>query len=123
MDRETLTQEYDVTPALTAREMGSGDMEVLATPALVAMMEHTAMLLAAPRLADGQTTVGTRIETDHRHPTAVGRRVRVTAALTGQEGRKLLFELRAEDDAGLIAEARHERVVVTRDRFLARLAR
>lgn len=121
MEKATLTKEYTVTEALTAEVMGSGDMPVLATPALIAFMENTAMLLAKDSLEEGTTTVGTMIRTDHRHPTPVGETVRVTATLTAHEGRKYSFSITAEDSAGTVAEATHERVAVTRTRFLQKI--
>ena len=115
------TESYSVSPDLTAEAMGSGDMPVLATPALVAMMENCAMKLAADELADGDTTVGSFISTSHLKPSKVGAQISVTATLDAVEGRKLSFSITALDGDTLIAEASHVRFVVTRQRFLDKL--
>lgn len=123
MENNSLTMRYDVTADLTAERMGSGDMPVLATPAMVAMMENAAMNLAKPLCKDGDTTVGCMISTTHVRPSAVGASISVTATLTAQEGRKLTFSIEAKDGDNVIGTATHERVVVTRDRFLAKLVK
>lgn len=115
------TSRMTVDEAHTARQMGSGDMDVLATPALVALMENAAMRAVASHLPDGATTVGALMHTTHVKPTAVGQPVEATAVLTAVEGRKLTFEVRAEDAEGLVGEATHVRYVVDRARFLAKL--
>lgn len=105
----------------TALEMGSGDMEVFATPAMVALMENAAMLAVVDNLPEGSTTVGAMMHTSHVKPSPVGEEVRATAVLTEVEGRKLTFSVRAEDGKGLIGEGTHVRYVVDRERFLGKL--
>ena len=123
MTTNTHTLTYYVTPNLTAEAMGSGDMPVLATPAMVAMMENAAMRLAATSLPEGDTTVGSQIETTHLRPSAVGATIEVTATLTAQEGRKLTFSIEARDGDNVIGQASHVRFVVTRERFLSKLGK
>lgn len=106
---------------MTAQALGSGDMEVLATPAMVALMENAAMLAVAPALPEGSTTVGSMIETSHLRPTGPGKAVRATATLVEVDGRRLTFDVRAEDEAGTIGQGRHVRYVVDRARFLSKL--
>ncbi|MDD5815220.1 MAG: thioesterase family protein [Bacteroidales bacterium] len=121
---KSLTKEYKVSENLTAQSMGSGDMPVLATPAMVAMMENTAMLLAQSLLTEGDTTVGSMINTTHLKPSAVDATIVVTATLTSQEGRKLDFEIETVDASNgntLIGQATHTRFVVGRERFLSKL--
>lgn len=121
---KSLTKEYKVSENLTAQSMGSGDMPVLATPAMVAMMENTAMLLAQSLLTEGDTTVGSLINTTHLKPSAVDATIVVTATLTSQEGRKLDFKIEAVDASNgntLIGQATHIRFVVGRERFLSKL--
>ena len=121
---KSLTKEYKVSENLTAQSMGSGDMPVLATPAMVAMMENTAMLLAQSLLAEGDTTVGSMINTTHLKPSAVDATIVVTATLTSQEGRKLDFKIEAVDASNgniVIGQATHTRFVVGRERFLSKL--
>lgn len=115
------TSRIVVDEARTARQMGSGDLDVLATPALVALMENAAMRAVAAHLPDGATTVGALMHTSHLKPTAVGQTVEATAVLTSVEGRKLTFEVRATDNEGLVGEGTHVRYVVDRDRFVSKL--
>lgn len=105
----------------TARTLGSGDMDVFATPAMVALMENAAMNAVAGSLPEGSTTVGAKIDTTHLKPSKVGASVRATATLVEIDGRKLVFDVKAEDDGGLIGEGRHVRYVVDRQRFMAKL--
>lgn len=105
----------------TARMLGSGDMDVFATPAMVALMENAAMNAVAGSLPEGSTTVGAKIDTTHIKPSKVGASVRATATLVEIDGRKLVFDVKAEDDGGLIGEGRHVRYVVDRQRFMAKL--
>ncbi len=123
MEEKSITLTYEVTPDKTAEVMGSGDMPVLATPAMVAMMENAAMTLAKPLCADGDTTVGSLINTSHLRPSAVGATISVTATLNAQEGRKLTFSIVAKDGDNVIGEAEHVRFMVTRDRFLSKLGK
>lgn len=123
MEEKSITLTYEVTPDKTAEVMGSGDMPVLATPAMVTMMENAAMTLAKPLCADGDTTVGSLINTSHLRPSAVGATISVTATLNAQEGRKLTFSIVAKDGDNVIGEAEHVRFMVTRDRFLSKLGK
>ena len=120
----THTSTLEVTDEKTAVSLGSGDMPVLATPAMVAMMENTAMLLAQSLLTEGDTTVGSMINTTHLKPSAVDATIVVTATLTSQEGRKLDFEIETVDASNgniVIGQATHTRFVVGRERFLSKL--
>lgn len=123
METKSITLTYTVTADKTSEKMGSGDMPVLATPAMVAMMENAAMNLAKPLCAEGDTTVGSMINTSHLRPSAIGATISVCATLTAQEGRKLTFEIEAKDGETVIGKAMHERFIVTRDRFLAKIGK
>ena len=105
----------------TALVLGSGDMEVLATPAMVALMENAAMMAVADCLPEGSTTVGIEISTSHLKASAVGANVVAEATLQEVDGRRLVFSLKAWDDAGVIGEGKHTRVIVDRERFLSKL--
>ena len=107
----------------TALVVGSGELPVLATPRLIAWMENAAMRAAASMLDDNETTVGGKIDVSHLRPSAVGTEVIVTATLDSAEGRKLNFSVVAKDSDGVIAEGRHVRFVVDRERFMAKLRR
>lgn len=117
----TYTSKTVVSEKNTAQALGSGDMEVFATPAMIALMENAAMLAVSGSLPEGSTTVGAMINSSHVRPTAIGTEVRATATLCGIEGRRLTFEVRAEDDGGLIGEGTHIRYIVDRAKFLSKL--
>jgi len=113
--------ELTVTDDKTAQAMGSGDMPVLATPALVALMENAAMLAVAGALAEGDTTVGAQIAVEHLRPSPQGMEVTATATLTAVDGRRLTFDIEAHDSTGApIGHATHVRYIVARERFLLR---
>ena len=112
-----------VTEQLTAAVMGSGDLPVLATPAMIALMENAAMNAVAPALPDDQTTVGSPMNASHLKPTAVGDTVEATATLVAVEGRKLTFRVETHDSEGVIGEGDHVRYIVSREKFLAKLKR
>lgn len=105
----------------TALAMGSGDMEVFATPAMVALMENAAMLAVVPHLPEGSTTVGAQMDTTHVRPSAVGAQIEAEAELVTVEGRKLVFKVRATDRGETIGEGTHIRYVVDRAKFLSKL--
>ncbi len=105
----------------TAVQMGSGDMAVFATPAMVALMENAAMQAVAPYLEAGMTTVGSEMNTSHIKPSGLGATITATAVLTAVEGRKLTFTVGARDAEGLIGEGVHVRFVVDRERFMQKV--
>ena len=105
----------------TAEFIGSGDMAVLATPAMDALMENAAMMAVALHLGEGETTVGSMISTSHLKPSKVGRSISAIAELTEVEGRKLVFKISAYDGDTLIGEGDHVRYIVNREKFLAKL--
>ena len=105
----------------TAKALGSGDMDVFATPAMVALMENAAMNAVAPHLEEGQTTVGTQISTSHIKASALGATITATAVLTAVDGRSLTFTITARDGENIIGEGIHTRFIVDRERFLSKL--
>lgn len=110
-----------VTPDNTAVTMGSGDLEVFATPAMVALMEHAAMEAVAAALPEGSTTVGSEMNTTHIKPSGLGTEITATAVLTAVEGRKLTFNVGARDAGGMIGEGVHVRYVVDREKFMSKV--
>ncbi len=102
----------------TAAALGSGNAEVFATPALVALMEGTALEVVRPFLAEGYITVGTEVCIKHIKATPVGMNVTCKATLTAREGAKLTFEVEAEDEEGKIGFGTHKRFVVHLARFM-----
>lgn len=117
----TYTSTLVVSKDHVAAVMGSGDLHVFATPAMVALMENAAMLAVANHLPEGSTTVGAMMNTSHVKPSPVEETVRATAVLTAIEGRKLTFEIKAEDSKGIIGEAIHVRFVVDKEKFMSKL--
>lgn len=105
----------------TALKLGSGDMEVFATPAMIALMENAAMNAVASSLAEGTTTVGTMMRSSHVKASAVGATITAEAELVAVEGRRLTFTVKAWDEKGTIGEGEHERFIVDRERFLSKL--
>ncbi|WP_433794382.1 thioesterase family protein [Actinoplanes sp. CA-252034] len=112
--------ELTVTDADTAQSLGSGDVPVLGTPRLLALAEAATVAATARQIPGGITTVSSRIDIEHRAPTPVGRRVTAQATLTKTDGPKLLFEVSVHDGDVLVAEVRIERVLLDRQRFIAR---
>ena len=110
-----------VSPSNTAATLGSGDMDVFATPAMVALMENAAMLAVAAHLPEGSATVGTQMNTSHIEASPLGATITASAELTEVEGRKLTFAVKAWDEKGTIGEGVHTRFVVDRERFLSKL--
>ena len=112
------TGEALVTEERTAKAMGSGELPVYATPALIALVEETAWKSVAGLLEPGQGTVGTRVDLAHVAATPLGKRVRCETELTELDRRRLVFSAVVFDEAGKIAEGTHERFIVDRERFL-----
>ena len=114
----TARLELVVTDRDTALAARSGDVEVLATPRIIALVEEAAVAAVAGRLEPGQTTVSMRVQVDHVAPAPVGDLVAATAKLDKVEGRRLTFSVSVTDPRGLIAAGKVTRVVVDRSRFL-----
>ena len=102
----------------TAKEVGSGDLLVYATPCMVALMEGAACEAIADALPDTQTTVGTALTIEHISATPVGLEVRAEAVVTAVEGKVITFEVSAFDEAGEIGRGTHKRVIVNSQKFL-----
>ena len=106
----------------TAAKYGSGDLEVLATPALVAFMENAALNLVAPYLQESESTVGTAISVKHVKATASGKKVICTAILDEIDGNRLEFNIEAFEDKEIIGFGKHTRYIIDVDRFMRKLA-
>ncbi len=107
-----------VTPKNTALAMQSGTLEVFATPSVSALMEKAACELVQPFLDEGITTVGTMISLEHISASPVGADITAKAVLTDVDGRKFSFDIFAYDNAGLIAQGKHERFSVKAEKFM-----
>lgn len=105
----------------TAEALGSGDLSVFATPAMIALMENAAMKAVAEALPEGSTTVGTEMNASHIKASALGAEITATAVVTEVEGRKITFNVGARDGESLIGEGTHTRFIVDRVKFMSKL--
>ena len=106
----------------TAKAMGSGSLDVYATPAMLALMEKAACEIGNPCLDDATTSVGISVNLSHDAATLVGKTVNAKAVLVGVDGRKLTFKITVSDDYGTIGQGPHERFLVNKEKFLGKLA-
>lgn len=104
-----------------AGNLGSGDVEVFATPSMIANMEYAAAKCVLEDMGEGQTTVGTYLDVKHTAATPMGMKVTCYAQLTAVEGKMLTFKVWAEDECGPIGEGTHGRAIINREKFLARV--
>lgn len=133
MEPTGIVPQVDVEPGLSGRAtlvvgehdtaiaLGSGSVPVLATPRVVALCEAATCAALEGRLSEGSTSVGVRVSLDHLRPTPVGGEVSAIATVAEVAGRRITFEVRAEDASGSIATGLVERVVVDVTRFLSSL--
>ena len=110
-------QELVVTQELTAKNMGSGVMDVFATPAMLALMEKTAFTSVAEYLNEGCGSVGTKVVIGQVASSPVGMKITCDSELIEIEGRKLVFKVEAYDEKGLIGKGTHERFIVENKKF------
>ena len=113
-------KEIIVTKELCADAWGSGGLPVYATPAMIVLMENTAWASVEPCMEEGRSTVGTKLDVSHLSASPVGARITCESELIEAEGRRLVFRVKASDDAGLIGEGLHERFIINVDKFMAR---
>jgi fluoroacetyl-CoA thioesterase len=109
-----------VVEALLATHLGSGSVEVYATPAMVALIESAAVAAIDPLLPEGQASVGVALDVRHLAATPPGQQVRARAEVVGVEGRKVTFRVQAWDEHELIGEGTHTRYVIDAARFMER---
>lgn len=114
------TKEIMVTNENTAKTMGSGTLDVFATPAMIALMENTAYESVASELEERSGTVGTALNVKHVAATPVGMKVTCETELIKVDGRALTFSVKAFDEKGLIGEGEHERFIVFNEKFQAK---
>ncbi len=101
-----------------AKSLASGDLDVFSTPSMIALMEHAAAEAMTEYLAEGESSVGTKVDIAHIAATPLGMQVTATAEITGADGRMVYFKVWAEDECGLIGEGTHTRAVIDRVRFM-----
>ena len=112
--------EMTVAPEQSAKVVGSGLVDVFATPAMVALMEKTASSSVLPYLEDGQGTVGISLNITHDAATPIGMKVWCESELIKVEGRKLTFKVEAFDEKERIGGGTHERFIITTEKFQAK---
>lgn len=113
-------EEITVTEDITAARMGSGELNVFATPAMVALMEKTAWTSIAPYLEDGCGSVGTFLNIKHTAPTPLGMKVKCESELIKVDGRALTFAVSVFDETGLVGKGEHGRFIVNNEKFQAK---
>ena len=112
-----LTETLLITQDQTAKSIGSGGLDVLATPMIINLMEKTAWESVLPFMEDGCDTVGTFVEINHIAPSPVGTEISGTSTLTNIRGRELTFEIEVFDNKEKIAYATHKRFIIKKDPF------
>lgn len=117
----TGTAETVVRETNTALAMGSGSLHVFATPSMIALMEQAACNAVAACLDEESTSVGTLVNITHDAATGMGKAVTATATLVEVQGRKLIFEITAADEDKQIGKGTHERFIVNKEKFMAKL--
>ncbi len=105
----------------TAKFLGSGSVEVLATPMMIALMENAALEAVQSYLPEGWTTVGTKVNVEHLRATPSGEEVYTEALLLDQKGRSLLFQVNAYDSQGIIGQGSHTRRIINMEQFISKL--
>ncbi|MDD6060295.1 MAG: thioesterase family protein [Ruminococcus sp.] len=114
------TAEIEVSAAELAVNVGSGSLDVFATPAMIMLMEKAACSCLADYLENDETTVGTALDVRHISATPLGMKVSAEALLTEINGRELTFNVTASDEAGKIGEGIHKRFLVYGEKFMAK---
>lgn len=111
-------QETVVEMSNTAKALGSGELEVFATPAMIALIEETAWKSVAPELSEGDGTVGTKLEVTHISATPLGAKIWCETELSDIDRRKLTFKALVYDESGKIGEGTHERFIINNEKFM-----
>ena len=109
-----------VTEEMSALRMGSGELMVLATPCMIAMIEEAAWKSISAELEEGQGSVGTLMDVKHTAPTPMGMKVTCETVLKEVDRRRLVFEVKAYDETGVIGEGIHERFLIDNEKFQAK---
>ena len=113
--------EQVVTPEMSAARVGSGLVEVLATPMMISLIEQTCNESVLPYLDEGQGTVGTLVNVAHTSATPIGMRVWCDSELVEVDRRRLVFNVKAYDECGLIGEGTHERFIIDTAKFMEKI--
>lgn len=111
------TVETIVDESKLACNVGSGIVQVYATPMMIALMEKAAVQCLEPFMEDGETSVGVLMNASHDAATPKGMRVRATAVITAIDRKKVIFDVTADDEKGSIGKGHHERFVIVKEKF------
>jgi len=114
----THTESKEVRYEDTAANYGSGMIEVFATPAMISLMENTALKTVLPYLSDNQNTVGFEVNIKHLKPTPVGKTVECTAVLKEIDGKKLVFDLEVKEGEDVVGKGLHSRYIINTQKFM-----
>ncbi|HDO20901.1 MAG: thioesterase family protein [archaeon GB-1867-097] len=114
-------KEFKITEKHAAKNVGSGEVEVLSTPSMIAFMEKTAMECVQKELPEGYISVGTKVDVKHLKPAPVGENLKVTAELVEIDRRRLTFKVKAEWREEIVGEGIHERFIVNKEKFIEKL--
>jgi fluoroacetyl-CoA thioesterase len=117
----TAVEVYPIKSEHAAKHVGSGEVEALSTPAMIAFMEKTARQTVESKLPEGDITVGTRVDIRHLGPVPIGENLKVTAQLVGIDKTKLTFKVKAEWRNEVIGTGQHERFIGNKEKFLQKL--
>jgi len=117
----TFREKYIVTSEYTAKHLGSGGVEVLATPAMILFMEHTCRVNIDNLLTQDQTTVGIHVDVYHVKPAPINSEILIEAKLLEIDGRRLIFYVAAYLEDKLIGYGIHERYIVNKEDFIQRI--
>jgi len=112
--------EVTVDKSNTAKSMGSGSLDVFATPAMIALIEKAACNVLSGKLGEGMPSVGTKLDIAHTAATPVGMKVTAEAELIEIDDRRLVFAVIAKDEKGVIGKGTHERFIVNAEKFTAK---
>jgi predicted thioesterase len=115
------TLQRRVEPDMTADHWGNVGVKVLATPVLVGLLEGVSVQAIQADLEPGQSSVGTHVNVRHLKATPIGDTLTLSAEVTAVDGRRVTFDVRAEDSGGMAGEGTHERVLIDLERFLSKL--
>lgn len=115
-------REQTVTPEMSAARVGSGLVEVFATPVMISLIEQTCNESVLPYLDEGQGTVGTLVNVAHTAATPIGMRVWCESELVEVDRRKLVFKVKAFDECDLIGEGFHERFIIDTAKFFEKVS-
>lgn len=114
-------REQVVTAEMSAARVGSGLVDVFATPMMIAMIEQTCNDSVIPHLEARQGTVGTLVNVSHTAATPIGMRVWCESELVEVDHRRLVFNVKAYDECGLIGEGTHERFIIDTAKFFEKV--